>query len=42
MEFMKERYGPAVIEELNEQRKSLRKVSDEEWRQMLKRYKAMI
>jgi 5-methylcytosine-specific restriction endonuclease McrA len=42
MEFMKERYGPAVIEELNELKKSFRKVTDEELRQMLGCYKTMI
>jgi hypothetical protein len=39
--FMNEHYGLAVIEELNELRMSLVKVSGEELRQMLEQYRVM-
>lgn len=40
--FMNKHYGLAIIEELNELRMSLIKVSDEELRQMLEQYRAMV
>jgi hypothetical protein len=39
---MNKHYGLAIIEELNELRMSLIKVSDEELRQMLEQYRAMV
>lgn len=41
LEFMNERYSPAVVEELNELRMSLCKVSDEELKQRLEHYRAI-
>lgn len=41
LEFMNKHYGRVVIEELNELKLSLRKVSDEELRQMLADYRTM-
>ncbi len=42
LEFMGERYGSAVINELGDLKKSLCRVSDEELRQMLDQYKPII
>jgi hypothetical protein len=42
LDFMLERYGPAVVEELNGLRSSLCKVTDEELLQTLERLKSMI
>lgn len=41
MNFMQEKYGPEAVEELNALRASRRKVTDDELREMLRRYKAM-
>lgn len=42
LEFMNERYGPAVIAELDALRTNPRKVSDEELRQLLEEYRAIL
>ena len=42
LEFMNERYGLAVVEEINSLRMNLRKVSDEELHELLDHYRAMI
>lgn len=41
MGFMQERYGPEAVEELNALRAIRRKVTDDELRETLSRYKAM-
>jgi hypothetical protein len=41
MRYMQAKYGPEAVEELNDLRSSRRKVTDDELRQTLGRYKAM-
>ena len=42
LRFMKERYGPEVVAELDEMRAEMRKVSDEELHRMLGEYRDML